>query len=410
MPVNVLVSEKYAAAHGAALCARIRSLCRVELRLVVLPTQIDPTMKSMQCWDTEGRNVIARDELLHLDACYVSEDVQFSWPTMLSMFASILDARNMRWMQISWVGIDFPLFSQALFAKPGLVITNAAGTNAGAVATSALAALISLHRGLHHWVAAKARGEGWLDREKLPPRRDLVGRTVLVFGWGAIGSEVGRLCAALGMDVVGMRRRVDAATAAAVAAAAAAAAGGGVALVAATASNLDRELPRTDYVVLACPLTEQTRGMFDAGMLRRMRPTACLLNVGRGAVVDEDALAAALAEGRLGGAYLDAFSTEPLPSDHALWSAPNLIISPHDAATCADNAARVEGIFVRNLEALCSRLCVGEADPTAGLSNRVWPTPAAGVSPAPAPRVPVGSCATMLATVAALMLAARAFR
>ena len=175
---------------------------------------------------------------------------------------------------------------------------------------------------------------------------------------------------ALGMAVVGMRRHIDRADAVP-------GPGAGVALVAATAANLRREAAAADYVILSCPLTDETRGLFDSAMLARMKPTACLLNVARGAVVDEDALAAALVAGELAGAYLDCFSTEPLPSDHALWSAPNLIISPHDAATCADNAARVEAIFARNLEAVCSRSRGGSGGGCAGpapvLENCVWP-------------------------------------
>ena len=132
--VHLLVSETYAAARGASLCQHIRAHCGVELRLVVVPTQHDPSMKNMSVWDTEGRNVVDAEALEPVYACYVSEDVQFSWPTMLAMFAAVLAAPSIRWMQISWVGIDFPLFSDALFAKPGLHITNAAGTNAGTVA------------------------------------------------------------------------------------------------------------------------------------------------------------------------------------------------------------------------------------------------------------------------------------
>ena len=374
--VHLLVSETYAAAHGTSLCARIAALgCGVELKLVTVPTQHDSTIKNMSSWDTEGRNVLTAVELAPVCACYVSEDVQFSWATMLSMFAAVLVAPSIRWLQISWVGIDFPLFSAALFAKPRLAITNAAGTNAGAVGVSTLAALLALHRGLHHWVAAKARSEGWLDREALAPRRDLAGCRVLVFGWGAIGAEVGRLCVALDMDVVGMRRRIDAA---------AVAEAGRAVLVAATTVNLQREIAAADYVVLACPLTDETRGLFDTAMLARMQRTACLLNVGRGAVVDENALAAALTAGELAGGYLDAFTTEPLPTDHALWSAPNLIISPHDAATCADNATRVEEIFVRNLEALCHNVSTATEDPMSCLVNCVWPKPSRAKSSPPA--------------------------
>jgi phosphoglycerate dehydrogenase-like enzyme len=119
---------------------------------------------------------------------------------------------------------------------------------------------------------------------------------------------------------------------------------------------LDELLPRTDWLVLACPLTAETRNRIDAAALARMPAGARLLNVSRGEVVDETALIAALRSGHLGGAYLDVFREEPLPATSPLWDLPNVIVSPHDSSPSAGNVARQTTLLIRNLE----RLLAGE--------------------------------------------------
>jgi phosphoglycerate dehydrogenase-like enzyme len=107
-------------------------------------------------------------------------------------------------------------------------------------------------------------------------------------------------------------------------------------------------LPEADYVVLALPLTPETRGMFGAALLARMKPAARLINVGRGAVVDEAALVQALREHRIAGAALDVFANEPLPSDHPLWDLPGVIVSPHMSGDYIGWQKAVSGLFVDN--------------------------------------------------------------
>ena len=290
----------------------------------------------------ELKNVLPASELARITCAYASEDLQFSWGTMLCFFAAVRDAPSMQWLQISWIGIDFPMFKHVTH-KPHLTITNAAGTNAGAVATSVLAAVLSLNRGLDQWMRAQLRGE-WLNRELLAPRHDIAGQSALVYGFGAIGMEVARMLTAVGMKVTGMRRSVHQVAPS-------------VAEEVAPSSELLARVATADFVVICCPLTDVTRHVFNGAVFDLMKPTACLVNVGRGAVVDEGDLVRALETGQIAGAYLDVFVQEPLPADHPLWALPNVILSPHDSASCVDNAARVQTIFLRNLRSFgrCAR-------------------------------------------------------
>jgi phosphoglycerate dehydrogenase-like enzyme len=109
-------------------------------------------------------------------------------------------------------------------------------------------------------------------------------------------------------------------------------------------------LPVADWLVLTCPLTDETRGLIDGAALACLPTTACVINVARGQIIDEPALIAALEDGRLAGAYLDVFASEPLPAHSPLWDLPNVIISPHDSAASTGNSARVSELFLRNLE------------------------------------------------------------
>jgi phosphoglycerate dehydrogenase-like enzyme len=154
-------------------------------------------------------------------------------------------------------------------------------------------------------------------------------------GLGTIGSAVARFGQALGMHVIGVRRSPRRPE-------------DPVHEMHAPAA-LAELLPRCHWVVLACPLTPETRRMMHAGTLARLPRGACLINVARGGLVDEDAVVAALKSGQLGGAYLDVFEQEPLPSDSPLWDLPNVVLSPHNASASAGNDDRATRIFLANL-------------------------------------------------------------
>jgi phosphoglycerate dehydrogenase-like enzyme len=127
---------------------------------------------------------------------------------------------------------------------------------------------------------------------------------------------------------------------------------------------LDEVLAHCDWLALACPLTDETRGLIDGDMLRRLPRGARLINIARGEVVDEAALIAALQQGHLGGAYLDVFAQEPLPPDSPLWDLPNVIVSPHNSGAAAGNDARVHALFVANFARfVASQPLVNEVEP-----------------------------------------------
>ncbi len=246
---------------------------------------------------------------------------------------SALHAPNLRWMHLPNAGMDHPVFGR--LREQGVRLTTSSGAAAEPIAQTAIGGLLALARGLPRWWAAQRRHE-WAPHHGAPRPRDLRGQTLVVVGVGAIGNHVARLARALGLHVIGVRRgprtpddHVDEMH---------------------PPSALPDLLPRADWLVVACPLTEATRGVIDAAALGRLPAGAHVINVARGQIINEPALIAELRSGRLAGAYLDVFAAEPLPADSPLWDLPNVILSPHDSAASAGNAARVTEIFLRNLE------------------------------------------------------------
>jgi phosphoglycerate dehydrogenase-like enzyme len=176
------------------------------------------------------------------------------------------------------------------------------------------------------------------QRERLWRHREterLSGRHALVAGTGPIGRAIGRKLAAVGMTVTGLGR---------VARATDPDLGEVVPM-----SSLSEVLPDADYVVLAAPLTDETRGMLDAKALAAMKPTARLVNVGRGPLVVQEDLVEALAAGQLGGAALDVFVNEPLAASSPLWRLPNVIVSPHMSGDVVGWRGELIALFVDNL-------------------------------------------------------------
>lgn len=245
----------------------------------------------------------------------------------------LAQADGLRWIQTSSAGVD-GICTPALQARPEIVLTAARGIHGDQMAEHTLALILALTRSLPAFLRQQARRE-W-KRHSLPEVR---GRTLMVVGYGTIGRSIARLGLAVGLKVVGVRRRGENRGDEAVA---------GVRVVG--ADELDALLPEADYVVLTLPLTAETRGLFDAARLARMRSGAFLLNVGRGQVVDEAALARALADGPLGGAALDVFAEEPLPAESPLWDLPNVIVTPHVAAASPRYFEQVMNVFADNLE------------------------------------------------------------
>ena len=263
-------------------------------------------------------------------------DVLYGIPgnTGAELVETLRSAPRVRWVQARSAGAGEQL-GDAIALDPArlrdVAVTSVSGIHAGPLAEFALLGLLAFAKRLPELARDKA-GRAWPDVK--PTMRVLAGRTVLVVGLGEIGLEVARLAGAFGMHVVGVRRTAEAVP--------------GVDEVA-TPDRLTELAARADALVVTLPLTEATTGLVDRGALAALRPGAVVVNVGRGAVIDEAALVGGLRDGRLAGAALDVFAQEPLPPDSPLWSLDNVILSPHVAARTDDEDANAVALFADNL-------------------------------------------------------------
>lgn len=246
-----------------------------------------------------------------------------------------VNAPRLRWVQGTSSGIGEFLRRTGL-DRTDIAFTTAAGVHGRPLAEFAMLGLLHFFRdvpGLDRMKAARL----W-ERYTV---RGLAGARLLVVGLGALGSAVACDAAHFGMEVWGARRT----------------AGGiapeGVARLVDIA-DLRTVLPEVDAIVLACPLTDATRGLLGPAEFAAMRPGTVLVNIARGHVVDEPSLIAALKDGRLRGAALDVFAVEPLPSDSPFWDLPNVIVSPHSASTVAAENGRIVDLFLDNLDRFLS--------------------------------------------------------
>lgn len=247
-------------------------------------------------------------------------------PHRIDHFVAAVDsAPSLRWFHTCSSGVDAPWF-QALLNR-GLSFTTSSGASAVPIAQTVLYFLLALSRDSRRWEDAQRR-RAWEPHDVM----DLRGKQVCVVGMGPIGNEVARLASALGLDVIGVRRRPR----------------GTEPCPTRPQTDLDAILPHTDFLVLAVPLSPQTRHLLDANRLALLPRGACVINVSRGAVADEAALTAALADGRIRGAALDVFETEPLPRESPLWTMQNVIITPHACGQNPGNDDRALSLLVNN--------------------------------------------------------------
>jgi len=273
---------------------------------------------------------LAPEALARVELAFMSGDV---FPRIARAFmVAALKSERLRWLHLCGTGVDHPVFQS--FLDRGVVLTNSPGVNAVPIAQTAFAGLLMLARGFPRWLGAQRERRWEPDPGSLPT--DLADQTLVVLGLGRIGRELARLARAVGLRVVGVRRSpleahdpVDD-------------------LV--PPERIDALLPGADWLAITCPLTAATRGMIDARRLGLLPPGARVLNVGRGEILDEQALIAALVAGRIGGAYLDVFLEEPLPEPSPLWSLPNVIVTPHASSESAGSRGREAERFFANLE------------------------------------------------------------
>ena len=260
------------------------------------------------------------------EIAYFSEDF---WTSEASrqLVPVLFGLPRLRWFHSFSAGVDHPAFRVVL--ERGALLTNSTGASSQPIAQYVIGMMLRVAKRMDVW-AEQQRQRRWQPIET----DELTGKTAGIVGVGHIGGEVARLAKAFGMRVIGCRRRqrrlrfVDE-------------------LV--PPERLPDLLARSDFVVLAVPLSSQTDGLIGEPELRAMRHGSWLINISRGQVIQEDALIAALKDGRLGGACLDVFHDEPLPPDSELWSLPNVIVTPHNSGWSPLNFERGTDLFLDNL-------------------------------------------------------------
>ncbi len=243
-------------------------------------------------------------------------------------------AADLRWIQSWSAGVDWLLEADESVDLPtGLQITSASGVHAVPITEHVFALLLATARSLPAHLRAQREGD-WAQDLAAP--FELEGKQMVLLGVGEIGARVARLAAAFGMFVTAVRHHPEADNV------------DGVARTVGTDALLD-VLPEADVLVVTLPLTDATRGLVGAGALAALPERAVVINVGRGPVIDQDALVSALQNGRIAAAGLDVFEDEPLPDDSPLWAMNNVIVTPHVAGLTPHYADRALSIFLDNL-------------------------------------------------------------
>lgn len=305
---------------------RIQAVAPDRVRVIYAP-ELLPVPRYPADHHGTKRN-LGEDELRRWRGHLAAADVMFDfdWYEPVAMPAN---APKLRWVQTTSAGIGEYLISTGLAASE-ITFTTAAGTHAIPLAEHVAFGLLYLVKrapDLRSWQAAH-RWERFTTRQ-------LAGSRMLLVGLGNVGRQVARVCAGLGIEVwatdpgtavapIGVTRLLD-------------------------GSAIREALAEVDALVLACPYTPATHHLVGAAEFAAMRRTGIVVNISRGAVVDEPAMIAALTDGRLAGAVLDVFETEPLPADSPLWDMPNVLVSPHSASTVEVENRVITDLFIDNL-------------------------------------------------------------
>jgi D-2-hydroxyacid dehydrogenase (NADP+) len=257
-------------------------------------------------------------------------------------------APRLKWVSFWASGLDRRITPE--IESRHLVLTNAAGIHAPNIAEHVMGCMLIFTRRFGTYADAQ-RQHRWVHHEE--PSDELTGQTLGIVGLGAVGRALAERAGSFGMRVLATRRSE-------------ASGAEGVDEILAP-HQLPRLVAAADHLAITVPYTRETHHLLDAAMLARMKPSAYLYNTARGAVVDEAALIAALRGGRLRGAGLDVFETEPLPAESPLWDLPNVIVTPHVAGFTPHYFTRAAALLADNLERyLDGRTLLNVYDPTRG--------------------------------------------
>jgi glyoxylate/hydroxypyruvate reductase A len=273
-----------------------------------------------------------------------SPEQEAEWASLLGQATILFDfdrthldelpdlAHNVRWIQATSAGIGQLVEQKYTKRMPDTVFTTARGVHTIPLAEFAAMAML-MHSRRAFYFQALQEDKHW----ERYAATDLEGRTAIVLGLGAVGVEVARVAQALRLRVVGVKRHTEGADTLPVD-------------VLVSPDELMTQLPDADFLIVIAPHTPETKGMIGAEQLAAMPQGAALINIGRGALVDEPALVDSLRAGHLGAAYLDVFAEEPLPVNSPLWEMPNVLVTPHSASTSDRENGRIIDIFCDNLQ------------------------------------------------------------
>ena len=256
----------------------------------------------------------SRADLRYTDAAGLAQDVDgahglFLWDFFSTAVKDVwIRADALQWIHVAAAGVDKLLFDDLVASD--VVVTNARGVFDRPIAEFVLGSILARAKRLHESHDLQ-REKSWQHRET----DSIHGQRALVVGTGAIGRETARLLSAVGMSVRGVGRSARS--------------GDPDFGDVVASSRLAEHVGEADHVVVAAPLTDQTRQLLDAKVFAAMKPTSHVVNVGRGPIIDEEALLSALGNGQIAAASLDVFASEPLAEDSPMWSTPGVVVSPH---------------------------------------------------------------------------------
>jgi len=277
-------------------------------------------------------HVVHLPDYSRVDAEIPDTDIAITWSIKPDQ---ILAAKKLRWIHSTAAAIHTLIFPELV--ESDIVVTNARDVHGPVVAEHVMALIFALAKKIPDAVAFQQKHEWAQERmwDELPRVRELADATLGLIGLGSIGRAVARNAKALGMRVIAAREHPEK--------------GSGGADTVFGPAQIDEVFRQSDYVVLAAPTTNATQSLASAMRIALMKPGACLINVGRGPLLDEDALVRALREKKIGGAALDVFPKEPLDAASPLWDVPNLLITPHTAGLTDKVWERHYALFSENL-------------------------------------------------------------
>ena len=285
------------------------------LKFVMLPRRDDWAERLRAALGDTYQIVVPKNEV-EAQREIADADAAYGWvsPQMLPL------AQKLRWLQSPQIAPKAGFYYKELAAHP-VVVTNPRGTFSDHIGQHIMMYVLALSRGLFFYMEAQ-RQQKWDKDARKSPYIDLATSMALIVGVGGIGQEAARLCTAFGMQVVGIDARWEFDV---------------PDIEKHTPEDLDALLPAADFVIVTVPHTPETEGMWRTERFQLMKPTAYFINIGRGMTTRLDDLVAALESATIAGCGLDVFEMEPLPSDHKLWTLPNVFLTPHVAARDADN-------------------------------------------------------------------------